>query len=83
MFVFFQDRIFWELQSVLNSSDRSPTMSDLADMKYMEAVIKEILRLYPSVPFIGRQIDEDFILGKSFVSWFVNDLATMLYCLLS
>ncbi|CAB3244164.1 unnamed protein product [Arctia plantaginis] len=57
-----QDRIYWELQSVLNNTDRSPTMSDLADMKYMEAVIKEILRLYPSVPFIGRQIDEDFVL---------------------
>nr|AAL48299.1 cytochrome P450 CYP4S4 [Mamestra brassicae] len=57
-----QDRIFEECQKILGDSDRTPTMSDLADMKYLEAVIKETLRLYPSVPFIAREITEDFML---------------------
>ncbi|CAH2087256.1 unnamed protein product [Euphydryas editha] len=58
-----QERILEECTSILGDSDRSPNMSELGEMKYLEAVIKEILRLYPSGPFIGRKITEDFMLG--------------------
>ncbi|XP_022824436.1 cytochrome P450 4C1-like [Spodoptera litura] len=57
-----QERIYEECQTILGDSEHV-TMSNLSDMKYLEAVIKEILRLYPSVPFIGREITEDFKLG--------------------
>nr|ULR85497.1 cytochrome P450 [Spodoptera frugiperda] len=57
-----QERIYEECQTILGDSEHV-TMSNLADMKYLEAVIKEVLRLYPSVPFIGREITEDFKLG--------------------
>ncbi|XP_050664770.1 cytochrome P450 4C1-like isoform X1 [Leptidea sinapis] len=58
-----QDLIHDECKSIFGDSMRTATLSDLAEMKYLEATIKEILRLYPSVPLIGRTIEEDFMLG--------------------
>ncbi|KPJ11478.1 Cytochrome P450 4C1 [Papilio machaon] len=62
-----QERIYEECKLIFGDSDRTPSWADLAEMKYLEATIKEILRLYPSVPFIGRYITEDFMLGDVLV----------------
>lgn len=41
-----------------------PSYKDFNDMKYLDRFIKETLRLYPSVPIIGRLAEEDIDLSK-------------------
>ncbi|GFR13953.1 cytochrome P450 4c3, partial [Trichonephila clavata] len=54
-----QDRIHAELDDIFGDDERNITMEDLKNMKYLECVIKESLRLYPSVPAFGRMIRND------------------------
>ncbi|XP_037819762.1 cytochrome P450 4d8 [Lucilia sericata] len=56
-----QNKVVAEIHKVFGeNSTKSITLQDLNEMKYMECVIKESLRLYPPIPIIGRQIMEDF-----------------------
>lgn len=55
-----QDLIYRELESIFGADrDRPVTSDDLKQMKYMECCLKESQRLYPSVPFITRNCEQD------------------------
>eukprot|EP00775_Hariotina_reticulata_P002129 gene2129-2448_t len=46
-----------ELQAVL--SDRSPGYADLDNLPYLQACVKEVLRLYPAIPVFPREAAAD------------------------
>ncbi|KAJ3656973.1 hypothetical protein Zmor_016010 [Zophobas morio] len=54
-----QERVYQELVSVLPNMENSPSQEEINRLDYLERVIKEILRLVPTVPFILRYADED------------------------
>jgi cytochrome P450 len=63
--IFIQVKVHEELDAIFgDDKDRPITSQDLTRMKYLECVIKESLRIYPSVPFIQRKLDNDIVLGK-------------------
>ena len=52
-----------ELDRIFVYSNRDASAGDLASMKYLTACIKESLRLYCSVPVIGRVTGQEVELG--------------------
>lgn len=73
-----QEKVVDELNSIFDGDrERPATMKDLNDMKYLECAIKDSLRLYPSVPFLGRHLHEDVQLGKFFSFLLFNRLKSV------
>ncbi|KAJ8022475.1 Cytochrome P450 4V2 [Holothuria leucospilota] len=63
-----QEKVQKELDEVFGCDrDRSITYDDIQKLHYLGCVIKETLRLYPSVPRISRQLQEDAVIGGNFV----------------
>ncbi|KAI1721910.1 cytochrome p450 domain-containing protein [Ditylenchus destructor] len=55
-----QDKVYAELHEILDGDmERDITMDDIARMKYFDQCIREVLRMFPAVPIIGRTVSED------------------------
>ncbi|XP_073967306.1 cytochrome P450 4C1-like [Choristoneura fumiferana] len=59
-----QDKAAKEINELIGDPNRPIEMEDLRNMRYLECCIKESLRMYPPVPFIGRSLTEDVTLSN-------------------
>jgi cytochrome P450 len=56
-----EEKLVAEIESVLDR--RAPTVEDLSELHYADAVIKESMRLYPPAWAFGRQATADCMVG--------------------
>ncbi|XP_018370170.1 PREDICTED: cytochrome P450 4C1-like [Trachymyrmex cornetzi] len=59
-----QEKVHEELEEVFGDSETPANVKELSKLKYLDRVIKETLRIFPSVPIISRELMEDIKIGR-------------------
>ncbi|XP_022166734.1 cytochrome P450 4C1-like isoform X2 [Myzus persicae] len=54
-----QDKVYDEIYDVLGDGDQTITIEDSSKLLYLEQVLKETLRLFPVLPLIVREVQDD------------------------
>lgn len=54
-----QDRVIEEQRQIFGDTKRPASFADTTQMNYLERVILETIRLYPPVPVIAREVEEN------------------------
>ncbi|KAL1450855.1 hypothetical protein WDU94_003170 [Cyamophila willieti] len=54
-----QKKVIQEIDEIFGDSDRPCTFQDTLEMKYMERCIMETLRMFPPVPIIARELQQE------------------------
>ncbi|KAG7190356.1 hypothetical protein KM043_006468 [Ampulex compressa] len=58
-----QEKVHQEIEEVFGDSKEQATLQQIHQLQYLGRVIKESLRLYTTVPIIGRQVEEEIVIG--------------------
>ncbi|GJQ72802.1 hypothetical protein Trydic_g1452 [Trypoxylus dichotomus] len=59
-----QEKAYEEIKTVLKGKKVPTTMEELQELKYLDCVIRETLRLFPVLPLITRELTEDIQIEK-------------------
>lgn len=58
-----QQKVYDEIQNEIGADDGALSLQHLSRLHYLELVIKESLRLFPSVPYYARKLSEEITVG--------------------
>lgn len=58
-----QQKVYDEIENVVGGTNETRKIQTMNELKYLELVIKETLRLYPSAAFFSRFVKEEIVVG--------------------
>ncbi|KAI4498507.1 hypothetical protein M0802_006442 [Mischocyttarus mexicanus] len=79
-----QEKLYQELYNIYGSTDFEDiriAYQDIKQMNFLERFIKETLRVFPSVPFIGRNVSEDIKVNDDFTIPKNSNIVFFIYAL--
>lgn len=75
-----QDKVYEEILNIFgteNPENNPIKLEDLQHLKYLERVIKETMRLFPTTPIITRHVSQDLELGIDYIHFVLLEKLNM------